>query len=365
MNRLERQGQDVTEMRRVLAWAVNNPEEVANYLPFKDVPLAKLGRIGELLDWRLHPVSQAELEKHRQYEKIMVPCFHECGWYDGVVWAEFENFNSLRKRGGSQLAREGQHIIAGPWPHSMRFQNTLGDLNFGFSADNMGSGIHQHQIAFFDKYVQGRDIEIPAVRYFVMGINQWRTADSWPLPQTQWQRFYLHSKGGANTAAGDGLLSRDGPGSEPPDLFVYDPHRPVPTVGGPLIGALAGPGVIPGPIEQSHVEKRHDVLCYTTPELEEDVEVTLKNLELVEHAAPFLVELSQHTKDQIPTIFYQRHDYAGDAARSTVVLNGKQLRVGGTAAPGVKVVEILPDSVVLSHDGREFRLRALNSWINL
>jgi len=99
--------------------------------------------------------------------------------------------------------------------------------------------------------------------------------------------------------------------------------------------------------------------------LVEAAQSELKNLELVEHAAPFLVELSQHTKDQIPTIFYQRHDYAGDPARSTVVLNGKQLRVGGTAAPGVKVVEILPDSVVLSHDGREFRLRALNSWVNL
>jgi hypothetical protein len=99
--------------------------------------------------------------------------------------------------------------------------------------------------------------------------------------------------------------------------------------------------------------------------LVEQAESELKNRELTEHAAPFLVELSQHTKDQIPTIFYQRHDYVGDGSRSTVVLNGKQLRVGGMVAPGVKLVEILPDSVVLSHDGREFRLRALNSWINL
>jgi hypothetical protein len=99
--------------------------------------------------------------------------------------------------------------------------------------------------------------------------------------------------------------------------------------------------------------------------LVEQAESELKNRDLAEHTAPFLVELSQHTKDQIPTIYYQRHEYAGDPSRSTVVLNGKQLRVGGTAAPGVKVEEILPDSVVLSHDGREFRLRALNSWINL
>jgi hypothetical protein len=89
------------------------------------------------------------------------------------------------------------------------------------------------------------------------------------------------------------------------------------------------------------------------------------NARLSEHPAPFVIDLSQQKKDAVPTIFYQRHDYAGDSASSSVVLNGKTLRVGGLAAPGVKVEEILPDSVVLSHDGNPFRLRALNSWVNL
>ena len=89
------------------------------------------------------------------------------------------------------------------------------------------------------------------------------------------------------------------------------------------------------------------------------------NARLAEHPAPFVIDLSQQKKDAVPTIFYQRHDYAGDSASSSVVLNGKTLRVGGLAAPGVKVEEILPDSVVLSHDGNQFRLRALNSWVNL
>ncbi len=89
------------------------------------------------------------------------------------------------------------------------------------------------------------------------------------------------------------------------------------------------------------------------------------NARLSEHPAPFIIDLSQQKKDAIPTIFYQRHDYAGDSASSSVVLNGKSLRVGGQAAPGVKVDEILPDSVVLSHEGTQFRLRALNSWVNL
>lgn len=91
----------------------------------------------------------------------------------------------------------------------------------------------------------------------------------------------------------------------------------------------------------------------------------LANADLDAHPAPFIADLSQHTKNDIPTIYYQRHDYSGDSARSTVVLNSKTLKVGGTAAPGVKVEEILPDSVVLDYRGTQFRLRSLNSWINL
>jgi len=91
----------------------------------------------------------------------------------------------------------------------------------------------------------------------------------------------------------------------------------------------------------------------------------IENTGLVEHPAPFIASLSQNTKNSIPTLMYQRHDYSSKAGRSAVVLNGKALKVGGSAAPGVKVDEILPDSVVLGHNGIQFRLRALNSWVNL
>lgn len=91
----------------------------------------------------------------------------------------------------------------------------------------------------------------------------------------------------------------------------------------------------------------------------------MENTGLVEHPAPFIISLSQNTKNSIPTLLYQRHDYSNNAGRSSVVLNGKTLRVGGSPAAGVKVDEILPDSVVLSYRGTQFRLRALNSWVNL
>ena len=264
VNRLEKEGKDVTEMRRILDWARNNPAEVAYYLPLREVPLSKIERVGELLNWRLRPIPQSVLDKNRHYEKITVPCFSLSGWYDGVSWTEVENFNNLRQKAGSEIARKSQYITLGPWPHHFVFQPTLGDINFGIQADTQGSMIHQHLINYFDKYLRGKDITIPTVRYFLMGKNQWRTADAWPLSQTQWHRFYLHSKGKANSAGSNGMLTRIEPLTEPPDIFIYNPLFPVPTVGGPLIGGLTEPGIITGPVEQSCIEQRSDVLCYTS-----------------------------------------------------------------------------------------------------
>jgi hypothetical protein len=89
------------------------------------------------------------------------------------------------------------------------------------------------------------------------------------------------------------------------------------------------------------------------------------NASLPDHPVPFLVDLSQQTKDSIPTVYYLRHDYSSNASLSTVVLNSKTLGVGGSPVPGMKIEEILPDSVVLNYQGTQFRLRALNSWVNL
>jgi general secretion pathway protein B len=91
----------------------------------------------------------------------------------------------------------------------------------------------------------------------------------------------------------------------------------------------------------------------------------LENTSLSENSVPFLASLSQQTKDEIPTIYYQRHDYSSDPKQSSVVLNGAPVKVGGSPLPGMKVEEILPDSVVLNYRGTQFRLRALNSWVNL
>jgi general secretion pathway protein B len=95
-----------------------------------------------------------------------------------------------------------------------------------------------------------------------------------------------------------------------------------------------------------------------------EAQAELADDRLQDNGVPFLATLSQQTKDTVPTLMYQRHDYSGNPGKSSVLINGKTLSAGASVG-GVKVVEILPDSVVLDFKGARFRLRALNSWVNL
>ena len=84
---------------------------------------------------------------------------------------------------------------------------------------------------------------------------------------------------------------------------------------------------------------------------------------LVESSVPMLDSLSQQTKDQIPSLIYNDHDYQ-EFGESSVLMNGQTVRENQRVGPFV-LVEILPDSAILRWRDVEFRLRARNSWINL
>src|SRR5262249_19559072 len=112
------------------------------------------------------------------------------------------------------------------------------------------------------------------VKIFVMGTNQWREEDDWPLARAKDTRYFLHSGGKANSLRGDGTLSPVAPKAEKPDQYVYDPANPSPTIGGPL--CCDSVHLPPGPRDQRPVEAREDVLVYSTPAMAQDTEVTGK-----------------------------------------------------------------------------------------
>jgi putative CocE/NonD family hydrolase len=104
-----------------------------------------------------------------------------------------------------------------------------------------------------------------------MGENVWRAEAEFPLARTRYTKYFLHSGRGAHGVGGDGRLDTLAPTDERPDFFTYDPLNPVPTIGGRL---CCGDAIPPGPFDQRPNESRADVLVFSTPPLEKDVEVT-------------------------------------------------------------------------------------------
>jgi putative CocE/NonD family hydrolase len=227
--RMAKQGKDVSEALASVRYAMTNFEEVCNFLPLKDMPYFKFeglqeGFMRRFSDENLKGIKSEE-ELFWPYEKVRVPIMQSCGWYDMSPGHTFLNFLKMREKGGSQIAREGQHLLMGPWVHGARLHNFIGALNFGPYGSGAGAFATSRHIQFFDKYLKGIDSPyLVPIRYFVMGRKRWRNATTWPLPETRWQRFYLHSRGHANSAGGDGVFSREEPGAESPDIYVYNPH---------------------------------------------------------------------------------------------------------------------------------------------
>lgn len=277
LEKIKKEGKDVAGAAEMLNYARFNLNEVYNYLPLKDIPFFKFEGLSEHFWTRVSALPKnigSEEDLRWAYDKVKVPCFHTGCWYDLFTGGLFANFLGMREQGGSPAAREGQYLLCGPWVHGSALPAYVGGINFGMAGSSVATFTMERHITFFDKYLRGIESPRPMapVRYFVMGLNRWRNAETWPLPETQWQRFFLHSKGRANSLNGDGLLSRDAPASsEPPDIFTYNPGFPVPTLGGRNL--LAGT-LVAGPFDQRPNEQRNDVLCYTTPELKEELEVT-------------------------------------------------------------------------------------------
>jgi uncharacterized protein len=253
--------------------------QVAWTLPLKDIP-AKVSVysrfMADVIAHDTHDGFWQSMSIRDKYGDMDVAALHVTGWYDDLSQETQTNFIGMSTRSRTDSARKWQRLLIGPWGHGVpRFSDgdfTFGDVNFG---QNVKIDFHSIQQRWFDYHLKGVangvDNEAP-VKIFVMGANVWRDEHEWPLARAKATKYYLHSKGFANTRFGDGVLSTDVPGDEPPDRFRYDPRNPVPTYGGH--GCCDYTFAAMGPLDQRVNEQRPDVLVYSTPVLTEDIEVT-------------------------------------------------------------------------------------------
>ncbi len=79
---------------------------------------------------------------------------------------------------------------------------------------------------------------------------------------------------------------------------------------------------------------------------------------------PGVRDLPWNLQQTMPSLNYQRHDYRNGAA-SRVVINGQERRAGQQVAPDLTLEKIEEDGAVMRYRGHQFKLQALNSWVNM
>lgn len=268
-------------------------DRVLKHLPLETLDEAALGRpIETWKNWMRHQTYDDYWRSvdHREiYQHVDVPMLQQGGWFDAYPGSTMRQWQGLREKAATAHARNNQRVLMGPWSHEEESGRTIGDLDFGPEAESV---VRQHELRFYDHWLKGNDTGMtaePPLALFTMGTNVWRHVHEWPLPDTAYVPWYLHSGGAAQTVNGDGVLSTARPtGEEPSDAYISDPLDPVPTVGGNNSVATmmqnSSIPVGPGPSDQAPIERRSDVLVYTSAVLSEDLDVT-GPLEAVIYAA--------------------------------------------------------------------------------
>lgn len=232
-------------------------------------PLARLDLLGPFAAGIEEPENAAYFERFRvtdAYHGRAVPALHIGGWYDVFLRGTIRNFLGMRA-----VEPEGQYLLIGPWTHG-NFNHVQGERDFGIAAWggllDLRTDLMAYQLRFFDRWLKGQSdafADVAPVRYFAMGVNVWRDAQTWPPAGATVERWYLRSLGGVHG------LSRQVPGDEPPDQYVYNPADPAPTIGG---ATLLHASLRAGPWDQADVEQRPDVLVFTSEPLNEALDVT-------------------------------------------------------------------------------------------
>ncbi|MER6825621.1 CocE/NonD family hydrolase [Streptosporangium sp. NPDC000563] len=254
-----------------LARALRDPDAAFRALPLSDVP-ALDGVAPHYGEWLAHPPGDPYWDRLSAREALAetdLPVLHVAGWYNVHLDGNLAAYQAIKEAGGP--AAEAQRLVIGPW--TQWAPALFGDSCGPERRFPVGMDLEGIQLAWFGRHLaDGPGPDLPPVRVFVMGADEWRDEQEWPLARARPTQWYLRGGGTANSRHGDGRLSTEPPrGDEPHDAFLYDPRHPVPTRGGAVY--LPNPAANSGPMDQSAVEDRDDVLVYSGDPLSEPVEV--------------------------------------------------------------------------------------------
>lgn len=247
-------------------------ENILWHLPLQDGDLKSAGsEVPHYRDWIEHESYDGywkSISDEERFDQIMVPAYNTGGWFDIFIMGTINGYVGLKNKGGSPEARNGTRLLIGPWGHGP--SASFGDMDF--TPDAMVD-LFEYELRFYDYHLKGiqngLDQEKP-VKIFYMGENKWRFEDDYPIPETVYKPLYLSSDSPANSLRGGGKLLFEKPGNAGTDTYRYDPNNPVPTFGG---NNCCGTPTVTGPKDQRVLERRNDILVYTSDFLTEPITI--------------------------------------------------------------------------------------------
>ncbi|MBN1223910.1 MAG: CocE/NonD family hydrolase [Candidatus Aminicenantes bacterium] len=194
--------------------------------------------------------------------------FQISGWFDDDFPGTRRNWELMKRHG-----TKPQKLILGPWKHGYNRDRKLNGFSFGLDALRDDIWLIKQQ--WYDRFLRGIDngVDEPAVEYFVLGDNEWRTASQWPPEEAEVQKWYFHSNGKANKLPQYGDLTETPPSKdEPSDVYTYNPLDPVPNwYSFELMQRWED--VQSFPYDFKDIEMRGDVAVYTSEPVKEDLTV--------------------------------------------------------------------------------------------
>ena len=212
------------------------------HLPLINADTAAVGHpVGYYRDWLTHDQPGDPYWTPTDFRPILpdlgVPVTMIAGWYDMFLPSMLEDYRLLRE--GGQTVR----LRVGAWHHTSQdlFRHEFADALDWFATHLQNSGPAE----------QGETI-----RAEIMGGVGWRELPTWP-PRAEVQRWHLQP---------GGALAASEPPDSAPDRYTYDPADPTPAVGGTSTITF-------GPVDNRALERRPDVLTYTTEPLTEPIEI--------------------------------------------------------------------------------------------
>ena len=210
-------------------------------------------------DWLAHPEPDDYWEKlspQAYMHDVDLPMLHIGGWFDTYMRGTLRFYKEMATRSSPQA------LWVGPWAH-LPWGRRVGAIDYGIAANH---GIDRLQIRWFDHFLKGKDtglLDEPLVNLFEMGSNQWRRFEEFPSAPIK--SYFLVTTGLAGMDEREGKLveSQDFKSLQP-DVWVHDPWRPIPAIGGHS-GFPAGGG------DRAALDCRTDVLTYQTEPLTTDL----------------------------------------------------------------------------------------------